>query len=368
MPLNVPKSLQRPALLALLLLLIPACGTKIKTPDFAVAGSYESALRHYKGGEIMKARKAVLRTDAARPDYQQAQMLLKKKIEPARLRLLRHYRRAAQKAEKRGVLYAAKTIFIKASSLSIGGTRMQQNADRIDLILRQRRIDHLVVQRRKEDKQLLDALNRYNPPQGLDPKDHAYVRELDRLQNRLLARGRNAWRAAKKELHEGHPEVAYVEAESYMRLRPGSRRAPLLMQQVREALPEKLQIPHQDKQPRVAGMVLKSASSNDIKQLMQQEKWRQAYSYALIYRREGGEDADALLQRINKTLKKQAEAAFKAGQLDFRNERLDKAVEYWKIAVELQPDNRDYGDSLRRALELQERFLILQRASGKTGS
>jgi len=363
----MPDMLKRVVLFALLVLLVSACGAKIKTPAFLVVGSYESALRYYKGGEIMKARSAAMRTDASRPDYQKAQILLKKKIEPARLRLLRHYRRAAQKAEKRGVLYRAKTLYLKTDSLWIGDNLMRKNAARIDLILRQRRIDHLIAQRRKEDKQLLDALNRYNPPKGLDPKDSPYVRERDRLQNRLLARGRNAWRAAKRELREGHAEVAYVEAESYMRLRPGSRRAPLLMQQVRQALPKKLHIPRQDKQQRAADFMPKSASAADIKQLIAQKKWRQAYEYATIYRREGGEDADVLLQTINKALKKQAESAFKAGQLAFRNERLDKAVEYWKIAAELQPDNRDYSDSLRRARELQERFRILQRTSGNTG-
>ncbi len=364
---NISEMSKRLFALVLLLLLIPACGAKIKTPTLAIGGSYESALRYYESGEIMKARKAAMRTDAARPDYQKAQTLLKKKIEPARLRLLRHYRRAAQQAEKRGILYRARELYLKTDSLWIGDNLMKKNVARIDLILRQRRIDHLIVQRRKEDKQLLDALNRYNPPKGLDPKDKAYARERERLQNRLLARGRNAWRAAKRELREDHPEVAYVEAESYVRLRPGSRRAPLLMQQVREALPKKLRIPHRQKQRNSASIVPKSASVAEIKQLMQQKKWRQAYEYATIYRREGGENADTLLQTINKVLKKQAEAAFKAGQLAFRNERLDKAVEYWKIAAELQPDNRDYSDSLRRARELQERFRILQRSSGKTG-
>ncbi|MDQ6986553.1 MAG: hypothetical protein Q9M25_01970 [Mariprofundaceae bacterium] len=364
---NMVEMSKRLALLVLVLLLIPACGAKIKTPAFLVAGSYESALRYFNNGEIMKARSSALRTDASRPDYQQAQTLLKKKIEPARLRLLRHYRRAAQKAEKRGVLYRAKELYLKTASLWLGDNLMQKNVARIDLIIRQRRINHLIVQRRKEDKQLLDALNRYNPPKGLNPKDKSYARERERLQNRLLARGRNAWRAAKRELREDHAEVAYVEAESYMRLRPGSRRAPLLMQQVREALPKKLRIPRRDKRRSSPSIVPKSASAGDIKQLMQQQKWRQAYEYATIYRREGGENADALLQTINKVLKKQAEAAFKAGQLAFRNERLDKAVEYWKIAAELQPDNRDYNDSLRRARELQERFRILQRTSGKTG-
>jgi len=364
----MPETLKLRVLSGLLLLLLPACGMEIKRSSFSVIGSYESALRYYKAGEIMEARNAALRTDPSRPDYQKAQILVKKKIEPARLRLVRHYRLAAQKAEKRGVLYRAEELFIKASELSVGGTRMQKNAARINLILRQRRINHLIVQRRKEDNQLFDALNRYHPPKGLNPKDGPYAREIDRLQSRLLARGRNAWRAAKKELHEGHAEVAYVEAESYARLRPNSRRTPLLLQEVKAALPKGLRIPRKNKRRSHTSVLPKSASAAEIRQLMQQGKWRKAYAYAVTYRREGGEDADNLLRTINKTLKKRAESAFKAGQLAFRNEQLDKAVEYWKMATELQPDNRDYADSLHRARELQERFRILQRATGNTGS
>ena len=345
--------------------LLAACGAKIKTPEVSITGSYESALRYFHAGEIMRARNAALKTDPRRPDYAKAQQLLKKKIEPARLRLLRHYRRAAQKAEKRGVLYRARAMYLKAAELSIGGTRMQRKARRIDLILRQRRLNDLSRQRRREDAQLLAALRRYHPPAGLDPKDKVYMRERDRMQRRLLARARNAWRAAKRELHEGHPEAAYVEAESFMRLRPGSRRAPLLMREVKAALPKGLRLPARKRAKSAATVVPKSVSAAEIRQLMQREQWLKAHEFAVIYQREDGEGADALLQSINKKLKKLAENEFRAGQVAFKNEQLDKAVEHWKMAVELQPENRDYADSLRRASELQERFRILRQAAGK---
>jgi len=212
----------------------------------------------------------------------------------------------------------------------------------------------------REDEALLNALGRYDPPRGLNPKDAPFARELDRLQDFIQARGRNAWNAAKRELHEGHPEVAYVEAESYQRLRPGSQRGAMLMREVREALPKGLRLPRRPHNGHKGKAAPIHASAQQIRQLMAEDKWIQARDYARVYRREGGDEADALLQTIDRALKKQAEAAFRTGQLAFRNEQLDKAVEAWSQAVEMQPDNRDYTDSLRRAKELQESFRILQ--------
>jgi len=345
----------------LLVLLLPACGSSgIRTPYISAIGGYKTALHYYERGEVMLARRAAVKTDPSRPDYPQSQKLLKEKIDPARLRLLRHYRKAAEKAEQQGVLYRAKELYLKTASVWIGDDRMLKQAARIDLILRQKRLDQLAKQRRKEDAQLLDALNRYSPPKGLDPKDQPIAREEERIQDLVLTRGRNAWRAAKREVHEGHPEIAYVEAESYLRLRPGSRNGPLLMQEVKEALPKGLRIPRERRQSPAVAAAPQHATAEQITQLMQQGKWIQAHAYAMIYRREGGDEADKLLQSINKTLKKQAEVAFRAGQLAFQGEQLDKAVKEWGRAAELQPDNRDYTDSLRRAQELQERFRILQ--------
>lgn len=354
----------------LLALILPACaGGGLRTEAikmFASVSGYKLALHYYEDGDIMLARTAAINTPPSRPDYKDAHTLFKEKIEPARLRLLRHYKLAAIKAERQGVLYLALDNYRKAAEFSVGDTRMQRDAERIDLVIRQRRLDSLIKQRRLEDGQLLDALQRYSPPRGLDPKDKPFDRELERAQDRVLARGRNAWNAAKRELHEGNPEVAYVEAESYQRLRPGSRRGAMLMQEVREALPKGLHIPampisanaRSGKTRNMAQPV--HVNSEQIHKLINQGEWIQARNYAIIYRRNGGDDADALLQVIDKTLKRQAELAFRKGQVAFQNEQLDKAVEAWSQAVELQPNNRDYADSLRRAQELQESFRVLQ--------
>jgi len=351
-----------------LVLGLSSCGGKglshIKAQAMSAVSSYKSALYYYESGDIMLARRAALRTDEKRPDYAQAQHLLKDKIEPARLKLMRHYRQEAVNAERQGKLYLAKEFYIKTAAVWIGDDIMQKEVERVDLILRQKRLEHLSIERRKEDVQLLDNINRYDPPSGLDPEDQAYIRELDRAQEMILTRGRNAWNAAKRELHEGHPEVAYVEAESYQRLRPGSRRGELLMQDVREAMPKGLRIPSETRSIRVVRKTQSArpeiVTAEQIQALMNQGKWVEAHDDVIIYRRNGGDDADALLQNIDKTMKKMAEAAFREGQLAFQNEQLDKAVASWSTAAHLQPDNRDYTDSLRRATELQERFRILQ--------
>jgi len=347
---------------------LSSCGGKslshIKAQAMSAVSSYKSALYYYESGDIMLARRAALRTDQNRPDYPLAQQLLKEKIEPARLKLMRHYRQAAMQAERQGKLYLAKQFYIKTADVWVGDDKMQKEVERVDLILRQKRLDHLSAERRKEDAQLLDNINRYDPPRGLDPQDQPYIREVERAQDMVLTRGRNAWNAAKRELHEGHPEVAYVEAESYQRLRPGSRRGELLMQDVREAMPKGLRIPSEARSTRTTRKTQSKQTENitteQIQALMNQGKWVEAHDDVITYRRNGGDDADALLQEIDKTMKKLAETAFKEGQLAFQNEQLDKAVASWTEAAQLQPDNRDYTDSLRRATELQERFRILQ--------
>ncbi len=369
MPLRTsPDASYRLLLPVLLLLILPACaGNGIKTSAIkmfasAVSG-YKLALHYYQSGDIMLARTAAINTPPSRLDYPETHALFKNKIEPARLRLLKHYRLAAVRDERRGALYLAVENYRKAAEFSLNDKRLLKDAARVDLVMRQRRLNQLSKERRLEDRQLLRTLDHYNPPRGLNPRDKPFRRELERAQDRVLARGRNAWNAAKRELHEGHPEVAYVEAESYQRLRPDSRRGAMLMQEVRQALPKGLHIPSMRGAIHHKGRATAQrapVTSKEIGLLMQQGKWIQAREYAIIYRRNGGDDADALLHVINKIMKKQAEAAFRKGQAAFKNEQLDKAVKAWSQAVELQPDNKDYADSLRRARELQESFRILQ--------
>ncbi len=329
---------------------------------------YDAALRAYKAGDIMKARQIVLQMDKSRPHYAEARKLLKRKIEPARKRLLRHYTAAALRAEQAGQWYQARFLYEQAAGFSTQPETLRNQARNMDVRMRQLRLERLIAVRRQDDEHLLSMLDQLDVPKGLSPKDEPFRRAREELENRILDRAREAWQAARRELHEGYPEVAYVEAESYRRLRPDDKRGESLMAQVRKALPKELKIPplvSAEQKPAPHVRPPKTVTAKSIKQLMRKGDWLQAKRYALIYRREGGKNAERYLAVIEKKLKEEAARAFKAGRMAFQKEELDKAVKYWKRAVALQPHNAEYVQSLQRALLLQERLRILREESGK---
>jgi len=353
----------------LCLSLLAGCGSAFR--HGAVAGflsSYEAALRAYQSGDIMKAREIVLRMDRSRPDYADARKLLDRKIEPARKRLLRHYTAAARRAEQAGQWYRARDLYAQAASFSTRPKALRDRVRRMDLRMRQIRLDRLIAIRRQDDAHLLSLLDRFEVPKGLSPRDEPFQRAREAIEDRILDRARAAWLAAKRELREGYPEVAYVEAESFRRLRPDAGRGKSLMAEVRKALPKGLKIPPikiSGQKPVRNVRPPKTVTAKAIKQLMRKGDWLQARRYALIYRREEGKGADRYLAVIEKKMKEEAAQAFKAGRIAFRLEKLDKAVEHWKRAVALQPHNAEYVQSLQRALQLQERLRILRQETEK---
>jgi hypothetical protein len=115
-----------------------------------------------------------------------------------------------------------------------------------------------------------------------------------------------------------------------------------------------------------------SVDIEDIRKQMAQKNWLKAKQLALVYRREGGAGAAALLQNIQSEIEAAASAAFQRGRVSFRKENIDDAVKQWSRAVELMPDTPEYVDSLRRAKQLQDRLRILRESSSdnapKTGN
>jgi len=359
----------RGLLLVLCMGAFSACALPVRTQTLGFLYGYDSVLRDYKAGHIMEARDTVLHMDKSRPDYANAKVLLKKKIEPARLRLLRHYVNAAKLAEKAGTWFRAKALYAQAANFSINNTALLKKAHSMDLRMRQARMDKLIIQRRKEDTQLLNSLNQYDTPKGLSPKDASFSRQRDKLEYWTLFRARKAYFAAKRELRKGYPEVAYVEIESFRRLRHDSHKGRILMEKIRKALPKGLRIPPFDKsivKTRPA-VIPKTITTAAIRELVKKREWMRAKRYTIIYRREGGKHSDRFLQIIEKNMSREASAAFKAGRIAFRLEKLDKAVEHWQRAVTLRPDNTEYVHNLRRALRLQERLRIL-RSEADTGN
>jgi len=353
-------------MLTLCLGFFSACSMSVKNQNPGFLYGYDSVLRNYKAGRIMKARNAVLHMDKARPDYADAKALLRKKINPARRRLLRFYTRAAKRAEKSRIWFRAKALYEQAASFSIHNAALRKKVRILDVRIRQIRMNKLLTQRRREDAQFLNALNHIHAPKGLSPTDKPFARLQTRLENQRLYRARNAWLAAKRELREGYPEAAYVEIESFHRLRPAMKKGDILMSDIRKTLPKGLHIPLNRSATHMMrhGTVPRKVAAEAIRDLIKKGKWLDAKRYAIAYQRQDGKHADRFLKTIEKNMAAQAAAAFKAGRMAFRMEHLDKAVQYWHRAVALRPDNAEYQRSLNRTMQLQERLRILRNEKG----
>jgi len=373
----------RQTLLILLLLAtaLPACASQKVAAvrgAFSFLNTYESNQKDYEHGHIMEARAAALSMAKDKPGYVQTQKLLKEKIEPARRRLLRHYLNQARQAKRKGIWFKARDLYKEAATFSIHNAALLRAAAAMDLKVRQVRLDTILSRRRKEDATLMSWLESYSPPpRQLDPQDEPFAHDMDVLQDWIEDRAHDAYIEAKRNLRLGYPEVAYADIESYLRFEPDSSYGQRLMKQTKEAMPKGLRIPaekstrshrrpplrrrtsgqHQASQP--------SVSAAEVRELMNQKRWLDAYEAAQTYQRENGKDADRLLKEVKARLEKAAEAAFKAGRIAFRAEDIDTAVKQWRRAVALQPDNAQYSENLHRAEQLQERLKVLRkRTSG----
>jgi tetratricopeptide (TPR) repeat protein len=335
---------------------------------FSFLNTYESVRKDYEHGHIMEARAGALSIAKDKPGYAETQKLLKQKIEPARLRLLRHYAAEAKAAERKRVWFKARDLYNQAASFSVRGTYLKRKAAAMDLRVRQVRLDTIISRLRREDAELMRWLDSYSPPRQLDPQDEPFARGLETLQDWVDERARATYVAAKRNLRQGYPEVAYADIESYLRFEPDSFFGQRLMKSIKKELPKGLKIP-----PEPAGQVRRPSrhsvksrmpashlSGQEIRELIKQKKWLEAYSAALAYRREGGKDAERLFKEVDSHLEKQAEAAFKAGMIAFRSEDIDTAVKQWRRAVAFRPNNAQYIENLRRAEQLQERLRILR--------
>lgn len=362
------KSWLRLLVVGVLACSLPACGALNKAVSQSSIGflhTYEVALKRFENGHIMEARDHILRMDKTRDDYPQAQQLLKKKVEPARRRLLAHYSRMAAAAEKTHKWARALAMYEQAASFSPASRKLAAKVRSMDLQMRQVRMNVLVKKRRAEDAAMLSWLNAYAPPKNLNVRDMPFTRQLEQKQEWVEDRATEAYIEAKRYLRKGYPEVSYVEIESHLRLEPDSSKGLKLKKKILAALPKGLKMPHKSRLKRTVPRlhVPMDVSAGKIRQLMKKGNLLQAKEYAMHYRRRGGKDADALLKDVRSRISKAAGAAFEKGRRAFREERLSDAVRYWHKALELMPNEASYAESLRRAEQLQERLQILR--SGK---
>ena len=377
----------------LCILILAGCATADRTKgkahagflkkSSAVSGLIYATIKHdFESGRIMKARSKVLAMGKSDKDYARAHKLLKEKIEPARRRLFVHYLRKAKRAEANKLWSEAMSAYKQAKETTIKPEVMENKRLKMEYKLRQLRLNVLLSQRRKEDSGLLANPNAYKPPKGTNLKDEVFRRKRVQHEEVLDDRAARAYREAKRSLRRGLPEVAYVDIESYLRLQPGSGRGRALLKEIREATPRQLSLPTQ-KITKKAGKNRKAAkkqspanqeavkrvivpdfiSAEQIRALMQRGELLSARQYAQIYRREGGKDAAQVLAKIQKEIKKEASDLFARGGVAFRQEHLNRAIQYWSDAVALMPEEPEYVEALRRAHQLKERLILLRQAS-----
>ena len=344
------------------------------TDQLGFMHSYKAAKSDFDRGRIMEAREEVLSMDRSRSDYKQARTLLRDKIEPARLRLLRHYANTAAVAEKNGDWSSAMNLYEQAAGFSTSPAALVRKQKAMSLKMRQVRLDALLRQRRREDAVILSWQNDYEPPKGVAADDVAFRRAQDYYTGMLDDRISNTFSEAKRYMRKGMPDLAYVEIESYLRYEPDSHQGKQLMAEIRKQLPRALHIPSEKAGKRPSKlppgpMVLQpegnSVGVEEIRKQMVQKHWLEAKRLALVYRREGGAGAAALLGRIQSQIKTEAAAVFQRGRVAFSREDIDSAVKYWSRAVELMPNDPEYVDALQRGKQLQDRLRILREAASE---
>ena len=346
-------------------------GQHAKASALPFLNSYSMALQDYNAGKVMEARARILAMDVGRDDYKQAQALLKNKIDPARIRLLRHYKIKGKKAEKDHKWSKALVFYREAAEFSAKPDIFLAYIRNMDLKMRQERMDALLKQRRMEDNAWIHWLRSYEPSRGVLPSDAAFSRMREMIGSDIEDRAVRAYREARRYLNKDMAGVAYVEIESYLRLMPESEKGQRLMEDVRKAMPKGLHVRAMNRNTPTkqtptkevrGGMSAKeySARKSDVLKLMKQGKWLQAKDAALLYRRHEGKGADKLLKSVNSGLEKAASSLFAQGSAAFRREHIDVAVKMWSQAVEMQPANSEYVDALRRARQLQERLHLLR--------
>jgi len=341
-------------------------GSHIKASPLSFFNSYSMALKDYHAGKVMEARARILAMDVTREDYKQAQELLKTKINPARIRLLRHYKAKGKKAEKNHEWAKAMAFYQQTAEFSAKPEIFIGYVHDMELKLRQERMDALLKQRRLEDDAWITWSRAYETPRGVDAGDIAFARMRAEVEHDIEDRAVRAYREARRYFKKDMVGVAYVELESYLRLMPSSEKGQRFMEDVRAAMPKGLVVKDlakkgSDKKLR-RSIVRKprSVSKGDVVKLMKQAKWVQAKQAALLYRRYEGKGADKLLKAIDMSLVKAAAELFNQGSIAFRKERIDDAVKLWDQAVTMQPENSEYADALHRARQLQERLHLLR--------
>lgn len=343
--------------------LLSACsgkhGLSLLTP------SYEIAIEDLKQGRVMEARTRILAIKKDHEDYKKARSFLRKKVNPARLKLLRYYARKGKKEERLHHWAKAQAAYATASALSIQPKALLRYQAKMQLKVRQLQAQSMYQQRKSEDKIWLKWLSDYNPPKGLLGDDVVFAAGLKGLEFAFQQRLKDTWSLANKYKRQDSPEMTWVYADSYLRLAPHTKKAQDLKNAMATAVPKgfKLDATVVKKKKRVVPRKQKrkkTVSQAEVLQQMKKNHWITAKSYAHTLRRQGDPEADKLLSVIMAKTEKLADKAYQDGNLAFRLERIDAAVSFWAKAVKWMPKEQIYNDALRRGKQIQENLRILK--------
>ncbi len=335
---------------------------RAKASSFGFLNSYKSALHDYEQGRLMEARAKIMAMSKDRDDYKAARRLLVRHIDPARRKMLQFYLDRARAHEKRYEWRLAARDFGQAAYFSIKPKRWLRQQRRLEIKIRQRRFDLLRSALQNEDRQLLARPRAFAAPRGLHG-DALLRRWRQQRWDAIDDRAQEDYRAASKQLRAGFPELAYAYLESMLRLTPGEGRGIRLMAESKKRMPKAIRLTpihargHGGKRLKTNHRPqVKVQSAKQIRRLITDRKWARARRYALAWKRQHGQDADALLA----TLARQAERLFRQGRQAVKDEHLALAVSLWKQAVILAPDNREYRKALEWAQQMQERLQLLR--------
>lgn len=324
-------------------------------------------------GKVMKAYQAAQAMDSKDKDYANVRLFLKKKINPARIRLLRHYKKIAIKARHERNWYKAWVNYKQTAEFSAKPEVFDSNIAAMHLHRQQLRLNVLLKQRRLEDHALLLGMKTYVVPKGVAKHDVVFLEFEKQHKQMLEQRGKQAYLSSDAYVTKKKWVAAYVLIESHLRLMPDSTRGEKLLHTIQKAwlkgliIPKGLRKKHKPTSKKKTTVVpIKNVkkvlvlSKADIQALLKQHKWSEAQDAALVYQHHDGEGGENLLQNINSQIQQLAKKYFQQGGIAFQQEHIDKAVQLWDEAVQLDPENEEYLDALNRALSLQERLDLLR--------
>ncbi len=350
----------------MLLFLLTACaGNRVSdlSISLGLTSEYKVAQTAFHQGLIMDARKHLLRIKESDKDYAAAQRFLKEKVEPARLKLLRYYARKGKAEEKKRHWAKAEEAYRMAAELSQQPKALLAYQKKMNLKVRQLRLNRLYQQRQQEDKAWLAWQRAYTPPKGLFVDDAAFAHARKYVRQEFETHMDHTWSLAQYYAQQDQPELAWLYADAFLRLSPGDKKAQDLKNAMKNAVPHGFVFPTEQR-PKPKRKTIKLAKqtvqAKDVEALMQQGKWVEAKQKALMLRETDATAADPLLHDIQAQIAVIAESAYQAGNIAFREENIDDAVKHWQQAVRLKPDEQTYVDSLRRGKQIQERLKALK--------